>query len=165
MTGNVGPGYAYLWEGPASPFLLESGTLTDLHPAELEDRGTNGRALNSLSQIAGEYDSRAIYWDESGQMVDIFGSQDLIEARTFDINEAGFVVGTVLGSPAPNQSRHFAFRWHPSTGVEYLINLRSRSDNSGVTSLDYAVGISDAGQVLATGATKRQDVWVLLTPE
>jgi len=164
MTGNVGTGYAYLWAGPASPFVFESGAFFNLHPANLPS-GTHGVAINAFNQVAGEYSSRAVYWDEYGQMADLFNGQELIEARTFGINEDGFVVGSVLGSPAPNQSRHFAFRWHPTTGPEYLTNLKSPSDTSGVTALDYAVGINNAGQILATGATKRQSVWVLMNPE
>jgi hypothetical protein len=158
--------HAFLWEGPASPFNLDSGQFFDLNPPDFTS-GTAGTAINSTGQIAGwggAGPSQGLFWDENGQMVNMFAGQTVSAVYTaFGINDAGYVVGGM----SPNLSYYQAFLWHRGAPFKTLISLKSPNDTSGVTVLNGGISINNSGQILAHGQYQagNGDVSVLMNPE
>jgi uncharacterized membrane protein len=158
MTGSRSS-QAFLWEGPASPFNLDSGQFFDLNSPD-SSTTTGGGAINSKGEVAGVGsdavgNSRPLFWDENRQAIDMLAGQPPVSSVIVSgINDAGYVVGSLWST---NANGYVAFVWHRGAPLQTLISLKSPGDTSGVSALSYAWGINNAGQILASG--------VLLNPE
>jgi len=96
---------------------------------------------------------RPYYWTASGGEQDILGAAGE-EGGASEISDDGVVVGWFRPGSGPEQS---AFAWSPTEG---FVNLNDRIDPASGIHLDRAIGVTDAGFILAEAS----DGWVLLSP-
>lgn len=151
-------------------FVLQGGALT-LLPAPTDQAGAVAIAVNGPGVIVGGFVAtdtgqlRAVLWqkDASGQYapfpLDNIDTAGLGQARPFDINDAGTVVGTA-SSPGLASTRAFVWQNHQSTLLPALPG-GTRTRAVAVNASGVIVGTSDAadGHVHAVewvgGAVKR----------
>jgi probable HAF family extracellular repeat protein len=141
--------------GASHAFLLDAGTgvMTDLGsyggPLWGCVGGTQAGAINDAgSVVGGGYDGgeniHAFLWT-SGGLQDLGSMVSGGEAWANDINDSGVIVGFGTDPLNPNGNYHaFVYRDGTMTDLNSLID-----PGLGVT-LDWASGVNDAGQIIAT---------------
>jgi probable HAF family extracellular repeat protein len=127
---------AFLWDG-----LINLGDLPG------GDDVSVAQGLNNLGQVVGYSESdegrRAFIWDEFNGMIELgFAINSMEQNAANDINDAGFVVGTLLG----NQG---TFVWTEEFG---MLDLNNLLNETGIGwELVQANAINNAGQIVGYG--------------
>ena len=130
--------------------------------------GTSGVAINDAGEVVGDSTVGccigAVAWTSQGGWVSLGGLPNLFGySAAFAVNNAGVIVG---GTAKGGDSHDVAAIWFPGHPVADLSNFIDPADPlAGVVKLTSAVGINDAGQILANGTLDGRAQAVVLTPQ
>jgi len=136
--------------GVTHAVLYSNGVMQDLGTLS-GGSSSGGYAINNLGDVAGSSRTpllggidHAFLYTQSAGMIDIGQSLGNTATFAYGVNDSDLVVGYINGNGG---NRAFLY----SGGVLY--NLNDLIDPSSEVLLDRAIGINDAGQIIAQGAT------------
>jgi probable HAF family extracellular repeat protein len=136
--GQVGAStHAFIWR--------ESKGMQDL--GTLGAGNSYGFAINSVGQVAGASDGRAVVWDARQRIHELGVGENSI---AYALNDAGVVVGNVAG---------YAFAWQPGRGAARLELPAGASASTAVGINAHGVIVGSATLLDASGVSQRAVMW------
>jgi probable HAF family extracellular repeat protein len=133
-----GERHAVLWKGGNS--VQDMGTLAGYLTSEAQRINNAGDVIGSASGPDG---TRAVFWPSGGGIQNL-GTLGGDFSTALDFNNSGEIVGSSTG---PLGAR--AFYWTSSAG---MIDLNTQIPSNSAIVLTSAIGINNAGMILAVGA-------------
>ena len=156
LVGNQ----AGLWLNDATHSLVVLDRPTGFASGAAQGVSDDGRAAGYASNVAGTH---AILWqnDAAHTAIDVGAFPGDTDAQASGVNTAGQVVGTSLSpvSALGRTARGFLFEDGTLKDLAALIDAAD-----GAWTIDQAIGINNAGQIIAVGAQNGQRLPLLLNP-